>query len=54
MKEGMGDEVWTKKGISFAKSLNLLTKKNHNMTLDPLLSYEYVILFSELERMILS
>ena len=43
-----------KREYFFQKSSFLLTKKTMTCTLDPLLSYKYVILFSKLERMILT
>ena len=42
-----------KRGFSFQKSSYLLTK-NISWTLDRLLSYKFVILFNELERMLLA
>ena len=43
-----------KRELSFPKSSYLLAKKTMTLTLDPLLPYTYVILFCELERMILT
>ena len=46
-----GKRFGQKGGFSLQKSSNLLTKKNMTWTLDPLLSYKYVIISRKLEIM---